>query len=86
LPADRTLVEEEHDAARAPARVDVANEVTIAVAYEVPCAEAPLVSQAVVQRARDTAHDLLDGLLVFHRRSLHEPAHIPDNKRQVRSV
>jgi hypothetical protein len=79
------VAEEEHNSTYALARVDVTSEVTFVVGDEMCRARAPLVPQTIVQRAYNVAQDPLDGLLVLHRRLLHELAHIPDSERQVRS-
>jgi hypothetical protein len=45
------------------------------------CTGTRRVVQAVVEGAHDVADDPLDGLLVLHRQSLHEPTDVANGER-----
>jgi hypothetical protein len=83
LPANEALAEEE-DPACALAGVDVAGVVTVTVPDKVCLPRAPRVVEAVVESPCNIADDPLHSLLVFHRRSLHEPTNVADGECQVR--
>ena len=84
MPADQAVAEEEHGSARALVCVDVAGEVTVAVADEARYAGRPGVVKTLVEGARHILKDALDRLRMLHRGLLHEPAHEYDDERQVR--
>jgi hypothetical protein len=85
LPANEALAEEEENPTRAPAGVDVAGVVAVAVPDEVCLARTPRVVETVVESPRNVADDPLHSLLMLRHRSLHEPTNVADGECQVRS-
>jgi hypothetical protein len=55
--------------------------INVTVLDEVLCTGTCWVVQAVVEGAHDVADDPLDGLLVLHRQSLHEPTDVANGER-----
>jgi hypothetical protein len=71
----RHLPKEEQRAAGAHASINVI------VLDEVLCTGTRRVVQAIVEGAHDVADDPLDGLLVLHHQSLHEPTDVANGER-----
>jgi hypothetical protein len=84
LPTNETLAEEEEDAARALAGVDVTGVVAVTVPDKVCLPRAPRVVEVVVKSPRNIADDPLHSLLVLRCRSLHEPTNVANGECQVR--